>query len=32
MKLLYELHIPFAIAFLAFTAIFVVAHIREGRR
>jgi len=31
MKWLYDLHIPFVIAFLAFAAIFILAHIREGR-
>ena len=28
---LYNLHIPFVIAFLAFVVIFVLAHSREGR-
>jgi hypothetical protein len=31
MRWLYELHTPFAIAFLAFVVIFIVAHAREGR-
>jgi hypothetical protein len=31
MSQLYNLHIPFAIAFLAFVVLFVVAHSREGR-
>ena len=31
MTQLYNLHIPFVIAFLAFVAIFVLAHSREGR-
>ena len=31
MRWLYDLHIPFAIAFLVFVAIFIVAHSREGR-
>jgi hypothetical protein len=30
MKLLYALHIPFVIAFLAFTLLFLLSHIREG--
>jgi hypothetical protein len=28
---LYNLHIPFVIAFLAFVVIFILAHSREGR-
>jgi hypothetical protein len=32
MRHLYDLHIPFAIAFLAFVVLFVVAHWREGKR
>jgi hypothetical protein len=28
---LYNLHTPFVIAFLAFVAVFVAAHIRERR-
>jgi hypothetical protein len=31
MTQLYRLHIPFVIAFLAFVALFVLAHSREGR-
>jgi hypothetical protein len=31
MRLLYNLHIPFAIAFLVFVVIFILAHAREGR-
>jgi hypothetical protein len=31
MRQLYNLHIPFVIAFLAFVAIFILAHSREGR-
>jgi hypothetical protein len=31
MKELYNLHIPFVIAFLAFVVLFIVAHSREGR-
>jgi hypothetical protein len=31
MRWLYSLHIPFAIAFLVFVVIFIVAHAREGR-
>ena len=31
MRQLYDLHIPFVIAFLAFVVLFVVAHSREGR-
>jgi hypothetical protein len=31
MKSLYDLHTPFAIAFLAFVVLFIVAHAREGR-
>jgi len=31
MKFLYDLHIPFVIAFLAFVVIFIVAHAREDR-
>jgi len=32
MRLLYNLHIPFVIAFLAFVVLFIVAHAREGRQ
>ena len=32
MRHLYDLHIPFVIAFLAFVLLFVVVHSREGRR
>jgi hypothetical protein len=32
MTQLYNLHIPFVIAFLAFVLIFVLAHSREGRQ
>ena len=31
MTALYNLHIPFAIAFLAFVVLFVLGHAREGR-
>ena len=31
MKELYNLHIPFVLAFLAFVVLFVLAHSREGR-
>jgi hypothetical protein len=31
MRQLYNLHIPFVIAFLAFVVIFILAHSREGR-
>jgi len=31
MRELYHLHIPLVVAFLAFVALFVVAHSREGR-
>jgi len=31
MRLLYNLHIPFVIAFLVFVVIFIAAHAREGR-
>ena len=31
MKLLYNFHIPFVIAFLAFVVIFVLAHAREDK-
>ena len=32
MKWLYDLHIPFVAAFLAFVVIFVLAHARERRQ
>jgi hypothetical protein len=31
MRQLYNLHIPFVIAFLAFVLIFILAHAREDR-
>jgi len=31
MRWLYDLHIPFVIAFLAFVVLFIVVHAREGR-
>ena len=31
MKWLYDLHIPFVIAFLAFVVLFILTHAREGR-
>ena len=31
MRQLYNLHIPFVIAFLVFLVLFVLAHSREGR-
>jgi hypothetical protein len=31
MRAIYNLHIPFVIAFLAFAVLFVVAHSRERR-
>ena len=31
MRWLYDLHIPFVIAFLAFVVLFIVVHTREGR-
>ena len=31
MRQLYSLHIPLVIAFLAFVAIFILAHAREDR-
>jgi hypothetical protein len=31
MSQLYNLHIPFVIAFLVFVVLFVLAHSREGR-
>jgi hypothetical protein len=31
MKWLYDLHVPFVIAFLAFVVLFILAHVREGR-
>jgi hypothetical protein len=31
MSWLYNLHIPFVIAFLAFVVLFIAVHAREGR-
>jgi hypothetical protein len=31
MSRLYDFHIPFVIALLAFVVVFIVAHAREGR-
>jgi hypothetical protein len=31
MKWLYELHVPFVIAFLLFVALFIAVNAREGR-
>jgi hypothetical protein len=31
MKWLYDLHIPFVIAFLALVVLFILTHAREGR-
>jgi hypothetical protein len=31
MRQLYNLHIPFVLAFLVFVVLFVLAHSREGR-
>jgi hypothetical protein len=32
MRELYNLHTPFVIAFLAFVVVFVLFHLKEGRR
>ena len=32
MRSLYEWHTPYVLAFLAFVVVFVLAHLREGRR